>query len=227
MIKPHSSCPTSALDLRPTWAKQTPSLTNSGSSGKGEFPTLSTSSQGICNTQKLQSMFSDFTNVSTHQHIAYFLDCFALIHQLALFLLTPITRITLVLSQISEHSDKRRGCWPPVDNAAQTALAFTPPLMPFALRHSVLNLEGLGIWRFGAAVRNWPHASSEARMYPYPATPPSHSSSQFESAVGLIIAASLLGVRRNSVRPDFPNILIYPVGSGENVDYLNNRITRF
>nr|CDJ83445.1 BAT2 domain containing protein [Haemonchus contortus] len=40
VIKPHSSCPTSALDLRPTWAKQTPSLTNSGSSGKGEFPTL-------------------------------------------------------------------------------------------------------------------------------------------------------------------------------------------
>ncbi|VDO75817.1 unnamed protein product [Haemonchus placei] len=150
VIKPHSSCPTTALDLRPTWAKQSPSSTNNGNSGKGEFPTLSTSSQGISNTQKLQSMFSDFTNVSTHQQIAYFLDCFALIHQcLSLVLLTPITPITLVSSQISEYSDKRGGCWPPVDNAAQPALAFTSPLMSFALRHFVLNFEGLGIWGYG------------------------------------------------------------------------------
>ncbi|KAK6032211.1 BAT2 protein, partial [Ostertagia ostertagi] len=58
VVKAHSSSSTNVLDLRPTWAKQTPDAANSGSSGKGEFPTLSTSAQGTSASRKTQGKWA-------------------------------------------------------------------------------------------------------------------------------------------------------------------------
>ncbi|KAK6034316.1 putative BAT2, partial [Cooperia oncophora] len=51
VFKALSSSPTALPDLRPTWAKQSQDSVNCGS-GKGEFPTLSTSAQRPSTSRK-------------------------------------------------------------------------------------------------------------------------------------------------------------------------------